>query len=59
MAETLFRQWFVPARRSNGTGGEEALEDWEDGQLGDVIQLVYGKGLKEEIRTGKGFPVVG
>ncbi|GBD96103.1 type I restriction modification DNA specificity domain protein [bacterium BMS3Abin06] len=41
MAETLFRQWFV----------EEAQEDWEAGCLGDVIELVYGKGLKKEIRT--------
>lgn len=49
MAETLFRQWFV----------EEAQEDWEDGKLGDILELVYGKGLKEEIRTGSGFPVVG
>lgn len=49
MAETLFRQWFV----------EEAQEDWEDGVLGDVLDLVYGKALKEELRTGKGFPVVG
>ena len=49
LAETLFRQWFV----------EEADESWEVGKLGDVIELVYGKGLKEEIRTGDGFPVVG
>ena len=49
MAETLFRQWFV----------EEADEEWEEGVLGDVIELVYGKGLKQEVRTGKGYPVVG
>ena len=49
MAETLFRQWFV----------EEADEGWEEGVLGDVIELVYGKGLKQEVRTGKGYPVVG
>jgi type I restriction enzyme S subunit len=49
MAETLFRQWFV----------EEAQEDWVDGCLGDVIELVYGKGLKKEIRTGTGYPVIG
>jgi len=49
IAETLFRQWFV----------EEAEEDWEEGCLGDVIELVYGKGLKEEIRTGTGYPVIG
>ena len=49
MAETLFRQWFV----------EEAKDDWEEGCLGDVIELAYGKGLKNEIRTGIGYPVIG
>lgn len=49
LAETLFRQWFV----------EEAEAGWETGKLGDVIELVYGKGLKDEIRSGSGFPVVG
>lgn len=49
MAETLFREWFV----------EEAKEEWKTGKLGDVIELVYGKGLKENLRTGQGFPVVG
>nr|CBH37080.1 type I restriction-modification system, subunit S [uncultured archaeon]CBH40096.1 putative type I restriction-modification system, subunit S [uncultured archaeon] len=49
MAETLFRQWFV----------EEADEGWEEGRLGDVIELIYGKGLKKEIRTGTGYPVIG
>nr|WP_245250065.1 restriction endonuclease subunit S [Methanolobus bombayensis] len=49
MAETLFRQWFV----------EEVDEEWEEGTLGDVIELIYGKGLKKEIRTGTGYPVIG
>ena len=49
LAEMLFRQWFV----------EEAEEGWEVGRLGDVLELVYGKTMKEEMRTGKGFPVVG
>jgi len=49
MAEILFRQWFV----------EEAKEDWEEGVLGDVIELHYGKGLKTEERSGSGYPVVG
>lgn len=49
MAETLFRQWFL----------EEAQEDWEEGVLGNVLNLIYGKALKEELRTGIGFPVVG
>lgn len=49
LAETLFRQWFV----------EEAGEDWDDGELGDLIKLEYGKGLKKSIRSGSGYPVVG
>ena len=49
LAETLFRQWFI----------EEAQDDWEEGTLGDLIELVYGKGLKSSERTGVGFPVVG
>ncbi len=49
LAETIFRQWFV----------EEADVSWEVGRLGDVLELVYGKALKEETRSGKGFPVVG
>lgn len=38
---------------------EEVEDRWETGKLGDVLELLYGKGLKEEIRTGKGFPVIG
>ncbi len=49
LAETMFRLWFV----------EDAEEGWEVGKLGDVIELEYGKGLKEEARTGTEFPVVG
>jgi len=55
LAETLFRQWFVgPAHRCG-----EAVDDWEVGKLGDLLELIYGKGLKEELRTGSGFPVIG
>lgn len=49
MAETLFRQWFV----------EEAGEDWEEGTLGDLVEFNYGKTLKENERSGHGFPVYG
>lgn len=49
LAETLFRQWFV----------EEADESWDVGKLEDVLELFYGKALKEEVRTGTGFPVIG
>lgn len=47
LAQTLFRQWFV----------EEADENI--GVLGSIIDLFYGKALKEEIRSGTGFPVFG
>lgn len=48
MAETLFRQWFI----------DEAKEDWEDGTLGKLIDLKYGKALKQEDRSGSRYPVV-
>lgn len=65
LAETLFSQWFLPASAGQAgveppcPVGREAEEGWKTGKLGDVIELVYGKGLKEEIRSGSGFPVVG
>lgn len=47
LAETLFRQWFV----------EEAKEDWEEGKLGDLIEIKYGKDHKK-LEDGK-IPVYG
>lgn len=47
--ETLFRQWFI----------EKAKENWGVGKLRNILELVYGKALKEEVRTGSGFPVIG
>ncbi|MDP1557629.1 MAG: restriction endonuclease subunit S [Nitrosomonas sp.] len=49
MAETLFRQWFV----------EEAQGNWEAGTLGNVVDFNYGKTLKDQERSGSGYPVVG
>ena len=54
MAETLFRQWFVPARTSElHAGGEE-------GKLGEIIGISSGKGLKkkEYVKNGP-YPVLG
>lgn len=54
MAETLFRQWFVPARASElHAGGEE-------GKLGEIIGISSGKGLKkkEYVKNGP-YPVLG
>src|SRR5690625_2625089 len=47
MAETLFRQWFV----------EEADEGWEEGVLGDLVEVKYGKDHKK-LPDG-GIPVYG
>jgi type I restriction enzyme, S subunit len=49
IAETLFRQWFI----------EEAQDDWTEGLLGDLVVFNYGKTLKEQERSGAGFPVFG
>jgi type I restriction enzyme S subunit len=49
LAQTLFRQYFI----------EDAKEDWEIGKLGDILELNYGKGLKEENRIAGCYPVFG
>ena len=49
MAETLFRQWFV----------EEAKEDWEEGKLGDYVNIAYGKNLPTKKLQDVGYPVFG
>jgi type I restriction enzyme S subunit len=49
MAEALWRQVFV----------EEADPGWQKGKLGDLVELCYGKGLKEEKRIPGKYPVYG
>ena len=55
MAETLFRQWFI----------EEAKEDWEEGCLGDVINIFDGKRIplskmeRDKKKTGVLYPYYG
>jgi len=49
MAEALWRNVFV----------EEADPGWKKGKLGDLIELCYGKGLKEEKRIPGEYPVYG
>mgnify|MGYP006268690325 FL=1 len=46
MAETLFRQWFLPAGKA---GVEEADEGWEVATLYDAIELVGGGTPKTSI----------
>lgn len=49
MAETLFQQWFVV----------DARADWEEGTLDDLVEFNYGKTLRDQERSGYGFPVYG
>lgn len=48
MAETLFRQWLY----------NEQQDNLKEGKLSDILSLKYGKALKQENRSGEGFPVV-
>jgi type I restriction enzyme, S subunit len=54
MAQTLFRQYFV-----DGIDEDNLPEGWREGKLSEVLDLVYGKALKQGDRKGGEFPVVG
>ena len=62
MAEEIYREWFV---RMRFPGHEKAKfhkgvpEGWDVVRLGRVLELAYGKALKEEDRAGGKFPVFG
>jgi len=62
MAEQLYREWFV---RFRFPGYQQAKfnkglpADWDIGKLGKVIELGYGKALKEQDRVPGSFPVYG
>ena len=75
MAKTIYDYWFVQfdfpdanGKSYRTSGGKivynptlkrEIPEGWEDGTLGDLVSLEYGKSLKANIRTGSGYPVIG
>ncbi|MDR1269238.1 MAG: restriction endonuclease subunit S [Planctomycetaceae bacterium] len=46
-AQTIFKNWFI-----------ESANNCKSGILGDILDLMYGKGLNTELRTGTGYPVV-
>ena len=66
MAQNLYREWFVKFRFS---GHEQARfidsplgkipEGWEVKKLGEILELNYGKALKQENRTLGNVPVYG
>ncbi|MBU4486157.1 MAG: restriction endonuclease subunit S [Candidatus Delongbacteria bacterium] len=73
MAQTIFKQWFVnfefpdengnPYKSSGGKMIQSELGEipvgWSVGRLYDLIELNYGKALKENLRNGNEYPVYG
>ncbi len=75
MVKMLYDYWFVqfdfpdskgsPYKTSGGrmafnpTLKRQIPEDWQNGPISNLLSLEYGKGLKAELRTGSGFPVLG
>jgi type I restriction enzyme S subunit len=59
--QAIFKQWFVDFQFPGATGELKngLLKGWSIGRLDNVIDLVYGKGLKEENRIQGKYPVVG
>lgn len=53
MAQGLFKSWFVDATQAGLPKG------WRVGTLGELIELAYGKALKEENRRLGEIPVFG
>jgi type I restriction enzyme, S subunit len=53
MAQALFQNWFVDATQSSLPKG------WHESTLGEMIELAYGKPLKEEDRQSGKIPVFG
>ena len=66
MAQALYREWFVHFRFP---GHEQVAmvdselgripEGWDVKQLGDVVELAYGKGLRKSDRVAGPYPVYG
>lgn len=68
MARAIFKSWFVDFDPIPGIGPHKEWQDsmlgkipkgWRVGTIGDVIELAYGKALKEEIRQPGKIPVYG
>ena len=53
MAQSIYHEWFGKVDK------ESLLEGWEIKNLGDVIELAYGKGLKADQRIEGDYPVYG
>jgi type I restriction enzyme S subunit len=66
MAQSLYREWFVKFRfpghqkaKMVESPSGKIPEGWQVKRLGEVIELAYGKGLKEQDRVPGDVPVYG
>ncbi len=68
MARAIFKSWFVDFDPVPGHGPHKEWQDsplgrvpkgWGVSRLGDIIELSYGKALKEDIRQSGNIPVYG
>jgi type I restriction enzyme S subunit len=66
MARALYREWFVhfrfPGHEKHPRVASplgDIPQGWEVKKLGDVLELNYGKALKQKDRSGSGVPVFG
>jgi type I restriction enzyme S subunit len=53
LAQTIFESWFVVPTRQGLPNG------WQESTLGELIELAYGKGLREDERRPGKIPVFG
>lgn len=62
MAEEVYREWFVRLRfpgHENVAVKNGVPEGWEVKRLDQIVELVYGKALKDEDRIEGKYPVLG
>lgn len=61
-ARELYKEWFVRMRfpnYQNAKFNKGIPEGWKEEYLGNILELAYGKALKEEDRTPGLYPVYG
>lgn len=62
MSEEIYREWFERMRfpgHKNAKFNKGVPVEWKIKRLGDIIELAYGKALKEADRISGDFPVYG
>lgn len=62
MAEEIYKEWFLRMRfpgHENASFEKGVPHNWEISALGNHIELIYGKALKQEDRIAGKYPVYG